>query len=115
MTCTQDLGAVPDTSVSPQVYIAECFGTYQIGFTLICLGVTSAVMSYVYGKLVKFVPRYSIVLFASFLNVALIVTLLLWSREPSYPLIFTFAVGWGAADAVWHAITSGILMQLAMS
>ena len=88
------------------MYISECFGTYLIGFTLICLGVTSGVMSYVYVRLLKFIPRFTVVLFGTCLNICFIIVLLVWEREPNYTVIVVFAVCWGAADAVWHTMTS---------
>ena len=84
-----------------QVYISQCFGTYQVGFTLIVLGVSSAVMSIIYSRLLKYLPRFLIVLFGVALSVSTLLFMLLWERVPSYYAIFAIAVGWGAADAVW--------------
>lgn len=89
-----------------QALVANCFGTFQVGFTLIPLGISSAIMSVLYGKMVKYVPMLCIFFFGGVLNVALLVFLLLWSPVPSYPAIFSFAVLWGAADGVWNTMTA---------
>ena len=87
-----------------QIYISECFGTYQIGFTVIALGLSSAVVSIAYGRVIKIIPRFTIVLLGAAVNVTLLVFLFIWERVPSYGVIFIFAIGWGAADAVWHNV-----------
>ena len=87
-------------------YISESLGTYQVGFTLLSLGVSSGIMSMVYGRIVKYVPRFAIVLFGTSLNLTFIITLLIWQRVPSYAVIFAFAVGWGVADAVWNTMNA---------
>ena len=95
---------LPHTHMYPQIYISECFGTYQVGFTLIALGLSSGVVSIAYGRVIKFIPRFTIVLLGASINVTLLLFLFVWERVPSYAVIFTFAIGWGAADAVWHNV-----------
>lgn len=89
-----------------QAFIAKCFGTYQVGFTLISLGVTSSITSVVYGKIVKYVPRTLIFLIGGVINITLLTFLLVWTPVPSYLMIFTFAIMWGAADGVWNTMTA---------
>lgn len=91
---------------SLQAFIAKCFGTYQVGFTLIALGLSSGFTSALYGKLAKFIPRLFIFLFGGLLNIGLLVFLVLWVPVPSYVFIFLFAVLWGAADGVWNTMTT---------
>ena len=78
--------------------------TYQVGFTLIVVGVCSAVMSIVYSHLLKFVPRLVIVLFGMALTTTMLLFMLFWERRPSYYAIFFIAAGWGVADAMWTTI-----------
>ena len=92
-----------------QVYISQCFGTYQVGFTLIALGVSSAITSIVCSRLVKYLPRFLVVLFGVALSVAMLLFMLFWERVPSYYVIFTIAVGWGASDAVWNTMPTSRL------
>lgn len=83
-----------------QVYISSCFGTYQVGFTLAALGVSSVVTCMVYGKLLKYIPRLVITQFGVFLAILQSVFLLVWERTPSYTVIFTFSIGWGMIEAI---------------
>jgi len=87
-----------------EIYISECFGTYQVGFTIIALGLSSAVVSIAYGRVIKIIPRFAFVLLGAAVNVILLVLLFVWERVPSYGVIFAFAIGWGAADAVWNNV-----------
>ena len=66
-------------------------------------------MSVVYGKIVKYVPRVFVFLFAGALNLMLSIFLLFWTPVPSYLVIFMFAVLWGAADGVWNTMTASEL------
>ena len=75
---------------------------------IIVLGLTSAVMSALVGKLVKYIPRFIFVITAGLINSGLMVFLLLWERTPNYVLIFLFPVGWGLADAIWNTISSSM-------
>lgn len=86
--------------------MTDCFGTYQVGFTLVSFGVTSAIMSATYGRIVKYVPRVLIFLIGGILNLTLLIFLLLWTPTPSYLVIYVFAMLWGAADAVWNTMTA---------
>ena len=92
-----------------QVYISQCFGTYQVGFTLIVLGVCSAIMSIVYSRLLKYLPRFLIIFFGVALSGSMLLFMLFWERMPSYTVIFIIAVGWGAADAVWTTMPTSRL------
>ena len=89
-----------------QAFIAQCFGTYQVGFTLIALGLSSAFMSVIYGKLAKYIPRLFIFLFGSMLDIGLLAFILAWTPVPSYVFIFLFAVLWGAGGGVWNTMTA---------
>ena len=94
-----------------QVYISQCFGTYQVGFTLIALGVSSAIMSIICSRLLKYIPRFAIMLFGIALSGSMLLFMLFWERVPSYAVIFTIAVGWGTADAVWNTMPTSTLPQ----
>ena len=83
-----------------------------MGFTLIALGLSSATVSIAYGKVVKSIPRFIIVLLGAAINVILLVFLFVWERVPSYEVIFAFAIGWGVADAVWHNVSCSRLLYM---
>ena len=94
-----------------QVYISQCFGTYQVGFTLIVLGVCSAIMSIICSRLLKYFPRFAIILFGVALSGSMLLFMLFWERVPSYAVVFTIAIGWGTADAVWNTMPTSRLPQ----
>ena len=69
-------------------------------------GIVGGISSVVYGKLVKWVPRFSIYLVAGSINVGCLLFLLLWSLQPSYLVVFAFIALWAVADAVWLSMTT---------
>ncbi len=89
-----------------QIFISECVGVSKVGFALIVLGLFSAGMSFVYGKIVKYVPRIFLTTAAALINLFFYLFLLFWSREPSFELIFLFAIFWGLADGVWNTMSA---------
>ena len=76
----------------------------MVGFVLILLGMSSAATSMAYSRVMKCIPRLAIALFAASLNIGVIIFLLIWERAPSYAVIFSFAVVWGMADAIWNTV-----------
>lgn len=104
-------GLVPSFSFSifAKEYVTDCLGLSQVGFVLMVLGLCNAVTSGVVGKIVKYIPRWVIVLIATLLNVGLIVFLLLWERTPSHLMAFLFAVGWGSASGIWNTMSSSLV------
>ena len=88
-----------------QIYISDSFGIYLVGFAIILFGISSAVVSIAYSKLVKHIPIFAFALFGAFLSIGVILFLLIWERVPSYAVIFSFAVVWGVTDAVWNTVS----------
>ena len=75
----------------------------NIGFVLICYGVTDAVGCLVCGNLVKKIGRIPLFIYGAAMNLSLIITLLIWRPNPAEPVIyFVIAALWGSADAVWQ-------------
>ena len=68
---------------------------------MIVFGVSCSAMSIAYGKVVKVVHRFIILLFGGALVIGVIIFIGTWDRVPSYAFIFTFAVVWGIANAIW--------------
>ena len=78
----------------------------MVGFVLLVLGFFSATTSFLYGKLVAYIPRYLLTLTAFVINLFFYLFLEFWVRVPSYVLIFLFAVGWGVADGIWNTMSA---------
>ncbi|KAL5477660.1 hypothetical protein EMCRGX_G024485 [Ephydatia muelleri] len=92
-----------------QKYVSECVGVSRVGFMIIVLGLTSAAMSALLSRLLKYVPRFVFVIAAGLINSGLLIFLLTWKHTASYPLIFLFPIGWGIADAIWNTISSSFV------
>eukprot|EP00731_Ephydatia_muelleri_P023291 Em0015g874a len=92
-----------------EIYVSECVGVSRVGFMIIAFGLTSAVMSVLLGKILKYAPRFVFVNVAGLMNILLMIFLLKWDRTPSYVLIFLFPVVWGAADGIWSTVSASFL------
>ncbi len=77
-----------------------------MGFAVVVFGMVSAVASAVFGRLVKWIPRFSLYLFGGSINIGLLIFLILWQLSPSYIVVFVFVAFWGVTDAVWLSLTS---------
>jgi predicted MFS family arabinose efflux permease len=70
---------------------------------LICYGAADALGSIACEPLIKLIGRVPIAIFGAILNLALILTMLLWRPNPDEPVVyFVIAALWGLADAIWH-------------
>ena len=78
-----------------------------MGFILMLFGISSAAVSSVYGRVVKYIPECFVLLFGAIIQGGLVIFLLVWRREPSYATVIIFVIGWGAGDAVWQITYSG--------
>lgn len=86
-----------------QSFIGCAWGVKNIGFVLICYGATDAFGSIIAGSIVKRTGRVPIFLFAACINLALIITMLIWEPTRDHPeAFFLIAAFWGLADAVWQ-------------
>ncbi len=86
--------------------VGSCFGPYLVGFSVMVLGVIGAVASIIYGKLVKWIPRFSLFLFGGSINIGLLIFLTIWRLSPSYLVVFLFVALWALADSVWLTMSS---------
>lgn len=111
-TCDANL----HVDVSFQAFISCSLGVQQVGFVMICYGVADALGSVTGGAAVKKLGRIPIFIFAALINLALIITFLLWRPDPTQPAIFfVIAALWGLADAVWQTQINGELHNIIIS
>ena len=96
-----------------QHFISDCFGVHLVGFVIIVVGVTGAVVGMLYGKATKVVPRIVLVLLASVFSSGLVVFFLVWERVPSYAFIFCFAVLWGGSESIWNTYAASRFVLIA--
>jgi len=82
-----------------------------IGLVLICNGACSALSSYVFGALVKYIGRIGCFIIAAVLNYATIILMYLWEPLEGQMIILYIIAGlWGIADAVWQSQVIGIII-----
>lgn len=78
------------------------WGISNIGFVMICFGVSNAIAAIFTGSITKITGRTPVVAFALALHVALIVALLTWKPDAENKLVYFILAGlWGIADAIW--------------
>nr|CAD7596668.1 unnamed protein product [Timema genevievae] len=83
-------------------YVSCAWGIRNIGYVMICYGITNSITAISTGSLVKLTGRVPIVTCAAVLHVAIIVTLLCWKPSFQDRVIFFLMSGlWGVADGVW--------------
>lgn len=92
-----------------QAYISCALGVHRVGYVMICFGVVNAGCSLLFGSLMKFVGRQSLMVLGAIVHVSLIVVLLHWKPHPANPYVFYTVSGlWGVGDAVWQTQVNGL-------
>jgi MFS family permease len=75
---------------------------------MICFGVVNAICSVIFGSLMKYIGRFSIIVFGTVVHMGIFSYLLFWRPHPDSPLIFFIISGlWGVGDAVWQTQING--------
>lgn len=91
-----------------QAYVSCALGIHQIGYVMICFGVVNAICSVIFGSLMKYVGRFSIIVLGTVVHMGIFSYLLFWRPHPDHPLIFFVISGlWGVGDAVWQTQING--------
>nr|CAB3267513.1 protein unc-93 homolog A-like [Phallusia mammillata] len=84
-------------------FITCPLGVNWVGFVLICYAACDAISSLLFGGAEKYVGRMPIFTCGAIINIALIITLLVWLPYPDdVALFFILPALWGIADAVWQ-------------
>jgi MFS family permease len=88
--------------------VSCALGIHQIGYVMICFGVVNAICSVIFGSLMKYVGRFSIIVFGTVIHMGIFSYLLFWRPHPENPLVFFVISGlWGVGDAVWQTQING--------
>ncbi|PNF29397.1 hypothetical protein B7P43_G07057 [Cryptotermes secundus] len=84
-------------------YVSCSWGISNIGYVLICYGVTNSAASFSTGYLVKLTGRLFMVLSAALIQIGITVTLYVWTPDPANSSVTFFVISglWGVTDAVW--------------
>lgn len=82
-------------------YISCTLGIWNIGYVMICYGVTDALCSFLFGRLVQYVGHIPFFVLATIVHGGLQIALLLWKPSQDQVVIFyVIAAFWGMGDAV---------------
>ena len=75
---------------------------------MICFGVVNAIAAPVTGSVVKLTGRIPVMIFAFFLHMGIIATLLLWKPHSQQGYVFFLISSlWGVCDAIWLVQVNG--------
>ncbi|CAH1785835.1 unnamed protein product [Owenia fusiformis] len=93
-----------------QSFIGCELGVGWVGYIMICLGVCNATFAFILGRLEKYTGRPALFVSATVINVALMLTMLMWTPDKQQMYVFFIIPAlWGACDAVWQSQTSALL------
>ena len=92
--------------ISFQYYVSECVGVGYVGFVQTVWGICSGVTSLFVGRLINYFPRTFIIIFLYFGDIAVIVFMILWPREPSFIMVFLTAAYFGVTDASINTVVT---------
>ncbi|KAL5022316.1 hypothetical protein ScPMuIL_001471 [Solemya velum] len=82
-------------------YISCTLGIWSVGYVMICYGVTDAVCSFTFGRLVQYFGHATFFVLAFIAHGSVQITMLLWTPDPERVYIFyILAAVWGMGDAV---------------
>nr|CAD7267902.1 unnamed protein product [Timema shepardi] len=84
-------------------YVSCAWGIRNIGYVMICYGVTNALSAVITGSLVRLTGRVPLVLCATVLHSGVVLGLLWWEpRSHDKAVFFVMSGLWGVADGVWQ-------------
>ncbi|XP_011868650.1 PREDICTED: UNC93-like protein [Vollenhovia emeryi] len=83
-------------------FVSCAWGISNIGYVMICFGVTNAIAALATGAIVKLTGRKPVMIFAFCLHLSLFIYMLQWKPTPDQGIIFFLLSGlWGVCDSVW--------------
>ncbi|KDR14271.1 UNC93-like protein [Zootermopsis nevadensis] len=83
-------------------YVACAWGISNIGYVMICYGITNSISAIGTGSVVKLTGRVPVVCCAFLLHLGIFIGLLTWAPTPDDKIMFFVVTGlWGICDGVW--------------
>ncbi|XP_076639930.1 UNC93-like protein [Colletes latitarsis] len=83
-------------------FVSCAWGISNIGFVMICFGVTNAIAALGAGSVMKLTGRKPLMIFAFCLHMGIFIFLLRWKPVPEQSSMFFLMSGlWGLCDAMW--------------
>lgn len=84
-----------------KAYVTCSWGVHNVGYVMICFGITDAACSFAFGPISKHFGRVTVFTLGVALNAAGIALMFFWQGEGK-AIYFVIAALWGAGDAVWQ-------------
>ena len=77
-----------------------------MGYVFIVYGAACAAAAVIVSKMLGTVSITLLSLLNLCLSIGLVAFLLMWERQPNYPVMFIVAILWGICDSNWITLTS---------
>ena len=107
-----------------QLYISDCLGVCYVGYALAMFGFVSAISSFTAGRIVKYIPRFVVMLTGASINTVLLTALFVLGEPGAsssyseafespfiFVIVFVFCAAWGIGDAIWNTMFGSTLLQ----
>ncbi|XP_048343369.1 protein unc-93 homolog A isoform X2 [Sphaerodactylus townsendi] len=92
-------------------YVTCALGINYVGYVMICFSATNSLCSMLFGKISQFTGRKALFVLAAIINLACIITLLLWKPHREYLAVFFIIPAlWGISDAIWQTQTNDFVL-----
>ncbi|XP_025988285.2 UNC93-like protein [Solenopsis invicta] len=83
-------------------FVSCAWGISNIGYVMICFGITNAIAALATGAVVKLTGRKPVMIFAFCLHLSLFIFMLQWNPTPEQGIVFFLLSGlWGVCDSIW--------------
>lgn len=91
-----------------QSFVSCAWGISNIGYVMICFGVTNAIAALGTGAVMKLTGRKPVIIFAFCLHLSIFIFMLQWKPTPEQGIIFFLLSGlWGVCDSIWLVQVNG--------
>ncbi|XP_062981490.1 protein unc-93 homolog A [Elgaria multicarinata webbii] len=90
-------------------YVTCALGINFVGYVMICFSATNSLCSMLFGKISQFTGRKSLFALGAVLNLACVITLLIWKPQPKHLAVFFIVPAfWGVSDAILQTQTNAL-------
>ena len=101
------LGCNPMMLLStPQDFIVQCIGVRYVGFAVAMWAFGSAIGSFIAGRTVKYVKRFTLFIISTGLSIFLSLFLIFFKKVESFSLVFLVSFGFGLSVGILKTATS---------
>ncbi|XP_015183523.1 PREDICTED: UNC93-like protein [Polistes dominula] len=83
-------------------FVSCAWGISNIGYVMICFGISNAIAALTTGSIIKLTGRISVMIFAFCLHMGILIFMLTWKPTPNQGILFFIISGlWGICDSIW--------------